>query len=105
MSAEESEQSPWQMTDEDIKKRVKEIAATAIQVQDAVNLGAIVHGWSKWCPIIREDARRREIDFNSHPINVMLSSKLTSLCGSDSASVFADAYKDVQALAESEVKS
>jgi len=57
-----------------------ELAKEAIDIQDAVNLGGLVHGWSKAVTGLRAclpDADTERI--NQHPINVLWALKLLSL--------------------------
>lgn len=67
----------------------------AIQAQDACNLSGIVHSWSKMMDKIWEEARALKEGtqwVNRHPINVMFSSKVASLTGSEDFSQFSVAY-------------
>jgi hypothetical protein len=61
------------------KKTINEIAKLAVEIQDAVNLGALVRSWAEWQEEINADAKRRNIDRNQHPVNVIMADKLADL--------------------------
>ena len=74
---------------------------TAIAIQDACNLSAVVHTFSGIVTRLWMEARSRSkgTDWvNTHPIVIMFSSKIDSLCGGQGA--FSDAYSECCKRAE-----
>lgn len=84
-------------------RTIKELAKEALDVQDACNLSAVVHTFSKVVTELRElmrDVGTFSTDnFNRHPIIIMYSSKIASLCGSENATEFSSAYAWVEDMA------
>lgn len=77
-----------------------EAAKTALFVQGAVNLTAVVHAWSR---ILREVLTIQKLGTDgvrSHPINILFASKVASLTGCDSGMEFSKAYDAVINLAK-----
>jgi hypothetical protein len=73
-------------------RTIKELAQEAYDVQDACNLTGVVHAFSRAMTDLREIARAEGWEstekLNTHPIVVMWSSKVESLCGSRCTSEF-----------------
>jgi hypothetical protein len=68
---------------------------TAIQIQDAYNLGGVLRAWGEMIDRIWEDvheANTGTMDFRKHPINVLFASKVSDLTGCDDWSIFGEAY-------------
>ena len=68
---------------------------SAIDVQDACNLSAVVHHWSALLTRLWKEAEQtgEGTDWvNKHPINVMYASKVASLTGGEGVMNFMDAY-------------
>jgi len=73
-------------------RTIRELAQEAHDVQDACNLTGVVHAFSRAMTDLREIARAEGWEstekLNTHPIVIMWSSKVSSLCGSECASEF-----------------
>jgi len=84
-------------------RTIKQLAKEALDVQDACNLSGVVHSFSTVCTelrdIMREEGKFSTDNFNRHPIVIMYSSKIASLCGSESAVEFSRAYGWVKDIA------
>lgn len=73
---------------------LKTAAQRALQVQDACNLSGVVRSFSLITEILWTEARAQGhgTDWvNRHPIAVMFSSKIASLCGSEDLSALSKA--------------
>ncbi len=73
-------------------KTIQEIAANVLACQNACNLSGLVHSWSEWLPIIRQDAVARGIPPNTHPCNVWMANKISQLADSESIATQSTAY-------------
>lgn len=83
---------------------LQKAAKEAINVQDACNLSGVVYSFGRVMQLICEISNRinEGTDWkNHHPIVVMYTSKIASLSGAESATVFARAYEDCKVLTES----
>ncbi len=80
---------------------IAEIAKSAIEAQNAVNVSGLVLSWAKWMPVINADAMERNIEHNQHPVNVLMSDKIRSLIllGETDDLAFNAAYDQCQAIA------
>lgn len=58
---------------------INDVARTALAIQDAVNLQAVLNTWAKVQSVVRADAERLRIDYRRHPVNIMFMSKVASL--------------------------
>lgn len=68
---------------------------TAIQVQDACNLGGVLRAWEAIRDRIWEDVHEAgsgTLGFRYHPINVMFASKVSDLTACDHELSYHDAY-------------
>jgi hypothetical protein len=65
---------------------------TALNIQDAVNLPAILREFATVMPRILDECKRGTAEWNSHPIVVLYCSKLASLSNCEDQSVFSAAY-------------
>lgn len=77
---------------------IQQVAKNAIEIQNAVNLIAVVHNFHQAIESIRVHARANgkilsTQELWAHPICVLYSSKIASLTQSDSATVFSKAYE------------
>jgi hypothetical protein len=77
-------------------RTIKDLAKEAYDVQNACNLSGVVHSFSRVMTDLREIARAEGWEgtekLNTHPVTIMFSSKIASLCGSESAVEFSKAY-------------
>lgn len=74
---------------------LKQLAQTAIELQDACNLSGLIHRWSRDISHLRQHCDAAHTQVNVHPINVLWASKVVSLTGElDSA-----AYEECRRLA------
>lgn len=74
----------------------------ALFVQNAVNLSAVVHSFSRALTRLRELHPGESIEFfNQHPISTMYSSKIAALTDSESAVTFSQAYVTVSDVVNS----
>lgn len=80
---------------------LKEAAQTAIYIQDAVNLHAILVAWNDIREKILRDILHKEGTkaFNEHPINVMFASKVASLTQCEDGPSCSKAYDACKKLA------
>ncbi len=84
-------------------RTMKELAQSALDVQDACNLSGVVHMFSSVMTDLRaNNPDMGTDDLNHHPISVMFSSKVASLSGCESASGFSVAYSWVNNLTKGE---
>ncbi len=68
---------------------------SAIDVQDACNLSAVVHAWSVLLTKLWKEAEQtgEGTDWvNKHPLCVMYASKVASLTGAEDVMAFCEAY-------------
>jgi hypothetical protein len=66
--------------DEALRKRNHEtLRKECVLVQDACNLSGVLQSWAKWQTLIRDDAARMGIRYETHPANILFLSKITSL--------------------------
>lgn len=76
----------------------------AIDVQDACNLSGVVHDFSNMMTRVWVEARKEEgrgTDWvNTHPIVILYSNKISSLCGSENSEQFSMAYDHCKEQAE-----
>lgn len=84
-------------------KTLQELAKQALQVQDASNLSGVVISWADAIRELRATLREHHAvtdthAINTHPINVMWSSKVGSMTGSESMLTLAQATIECQAL-------
>lgn len=83
------------------KMTLKEAAQTVLDIQNGVNLHAILITWNR----IREELLREVLHsqgtraFNTHPINVMFAGKVAQLTEHDQGTAFIDAYEACKKLA------
>ncbi len=76
------------------EKTLQQLAQDALQVQDACNLSGVIISWARAMSDLREHLRDLGTDgFNHHPINVLWSSKVSSLTGESADGTFSAAYK------------
>jgi hypothetical protein len=77
------------------------LAKEALDVQDACNLTGVVLGFGRAVTDLRALYPNNGTDFfNRHPIVVMWSSKISSLCGSESMTRFSQMYQECCQLAK-----
>jgi hypothetical protein len=77
---------------------------TALDIQNACNLSGVIRSWNEIIPRIWEDIRADNggtAAFNSHPINVLFSSKVESLTQSDDFQRFSIACGVAEARSQS----
>ncbi len=84
-------------------KTIQELCRNALGCQDAVNLSAVVHSFSRDITDLRAHMTTQP-DFstdklNRHPMSVMYSSKIASLTGSEDVGDFSRAYAECEELA------
>ncbi len=80
---------------------LKDLAKSALNVQDACNLTGVVHSFSKILTELRALEPDKGTDyFNRHPISVLFSSKIASLTYSNSSAEFSNAYNACELLAK-----
>jgi hypothetical protein len=84
------------MTDKVEEGLTAEEYKRAIDVQDACNLSGVVHDFSRvmtrvWVEARKEYGRGTEW-VNTHPIVILYSNKISSLCGSEDSEKFSMAY-------------
>ena len=68
----------------------------AIDVQDASNLSGVVHDFSRVMTRVWVEARREGMGtdwVNAHPIVILYSNKISSMCGSSDSYQFSQAYE------------
>jgi hypothetical protein len=73
-------------------KTIRDIAQSALDVQNASNLSGVVHSFSKLMTLLGEQGLNSE-EKNRHPAVILYSNKIASLCGSESGAEFARAYE------------
>lgn len=74
---------------------MRNIYSEAIEVQNAVNLGAIVYGFAELLDGIRSEPGYKQMGtqyINEHPVTVMFVNKLASLCHADAPGRYSYAY-------------
>lgn len=76
--------SPVLTTEERVA--LKRAASTALNIQNACNLGAIVRAWGEAQPAIRAATRSSEA-MHVHPVQLLFLSKITSLMSVRSDSI------------------
>lgn len=83
-------------------KTLKDIAETALEVQDACNLSGVVHSFSEDISTLRKLFPNEGTAFyNRHPVVVMYASKIASLTACEDLTTFADAYEQCRNLQNS----
>ena len=71
----------------------------ALMIQDACNLSGVVHSWATILSEMVKDGMDTETIWH-HPINILFSSKVASLTGSENFDNFSKAYVECQKEAE-----
>lgn len=75
------------------------MARETLAVQDACNLSAVVHAFSRITTELRNLPECSGTGWiNNHPISVLFSNKIANLTGSDNARVFSSAYDAVERM-------
>ena len=64
-------------------KTIRDIAQSALDVQNACNLSGVVHSFSALMTLLSEQGLSSE-EKNRHPAVILYSNKIASLCGSES---------------------
>jgi hypothetical protein len=67
-----------------MSKTMKQLAQDALNVQDACNLSAVVHGFSRTITDLRELVTSGTDAINQHPICILWADKIASLTGTQS---------------------
>lgn len=77
-------------------KTIQQLAKDAIDVQDACNLSGVVHSFSQVVTdlrtILTNEGKFSTDRLNTHPVVILYSNKIASLCGSESGLEFSRAY-------------
>lgn len=84
-------------------KTMQELAKEAIEIQDACNLGGLVHGWSRSMSDLQDLLRGQGTrNVNEHPISKLWASKIHDLArmGMSDYDAFSKAYDECKKLAE-----
>jgi len=86
-----------------IMRTIKDIAAEALYIQDAVNLSAVVHAFERAITDVKQIMREQgktlsTMQICEHPIFILYASKISSLTYCDNPSVFSKAYNCVKDL-------
>lgn len=80
-----------------MSKSIRHLMQQALQVQDACNLSGVLYSWAEAMRELRDMDPDHDTEFyNTHPLNVLYASKVSSLTGCEIN--FADAYKKAQDL-------
>lgn len=82
-----------------MSKSMKDLCEMALNVQNAVNLVAIVKSYDR----ALEDLRDLGIDRSelaSHPVSVLFASKIASLTNSEDTATFSKAYNEAMDIVE-----
>lgn len=83
-------------------KTMAELAQEAIEIQDACNLGGLVHGWSRSMSDLQDHLRQEGTrSVNEHPISKLWASKIHDLArmGLSDYDAFSKAYDECKKLA------
>lgn len=78
---------------------IQAVAQAVAQAQDASNLSGLVLSWAKWMPVINAHARAQGLAQNLHPVNKVMTEKISQLAGLTSVGQISDAYRAVDKLA------
>lgn len=68
-------------------KDINAVLQDTLRIQDASNLSGVLHAWADMQAIVRADAFSRGIAYETHPVNILLLSKITSLMRVQSNSI------------------